>query len=192
MLWLSNFQIGEDRDDMLTVGNMRSSITRLYNEEKQVGKNVKGTLNKVKLDKITDNLQVTCNMMTQKTCDDLQSAITNAEKYVYFKPLDAGLNNTEVRTPLDTTRVKITATSRKFITVISVVLKSAPTGTNYGGTIDENMGIITFAAALPSVEDVIITYNYKGWIGDIEINNITPYLVQEAERFNMTFVLNGK
>ena len=191
-LWLKNFLIGEDKSNMITAGNMVSRCDAVSIEEKKVGKNVKGNLNKVRLDKNTDNIRVQCSFMSVQTKNALQSAINNALRFVYFKPLDDGFTNVETRTPLDVNTVKIISTSRRFITIDSIVLASAPGGTNYGGNIDEETGIVTFALSLPSVEDVIINYTYKGWLGDIEITGIPVYNVQEIEKFNMSFLVRGK
>ena len=191
-LWLANFQIGMDKDDLHTVGNMKSNYTITPGEEKAVARNIKGKLNKVKLDKLTEDITVDCAYITTETMNNMQSVLMSADEFLYFKPLEDGFTHTEIRTPLTVNTVQSIPTSRRFITIESVVLKSAPLGTNYGGTMDEETGLITFAAAIPAVEDVIIKYNYKGWYGDVNVNNVSIYIMPEIELFGLNFVVRGK
>jgi len=195
MIWLSKFQIGEDRTKLTTAGAMQSRISIVPTELKVKGRTVAGKLKKVSLDKTYEDITVICNYMKRSDVDDLQSVIMNSNELLFVKFFDTdGLVSTEHRTSISRTEARIRLTSRRFITINEVVLESAPTGTNYGGTIDEETGVVTFATALPAGsdnQDIIIKYTYQGWKGDVDIKSVSIFFNKATGYWGITFLIKG-
>ena len=191
--WLNHFWIGENETDITEIGDMLSSIQITPKKLKEVVRNVKGQLKKVSLDNIFEDIVMTCSNMLIADVDKLQSLILDADGLLYFKFFDTGRYHTETRISQTTTTIKIRATSRAFIVLHSVVLKSDPEGTNYGGTLDMDKFIITTAAPLPLANsEVLVSYYYKGWRGDVTIDDNSLVENKKTGLWNFNFSIEGK
>ena len=196
-VWLSYWQIGEDKTDLTSMGTMKTSFSVNHEEVKKQSRDVQGNLKKISLDKTVDTIRVNCSNMTQQVCDQLEYVLLNARAMIYLKAFDAGRTDKQNRVSTSLTTVKMVKTSRRFISISSVVLASAPSGTNYftGGSYDEDTYILNLGTSLPAGgganQEVIVTYTYKGWKGAVTVDNITMATRKEAEVFNLSFSMEG-
>ena len=191
--WLTHFWIGDSESNIIEVGNMLSHFRVTPRKLKEKGRNVQGQLNKVSLDNIYENIEMNCTNMLIADVDILQSNILDIDEFGYIKFFEDGRYHSEHRTSLSVSQIQLRKDSRAFITVDSVVLASNPTGTNYGGTIDLSTAILTTASVLPEINsDVIITYHYKGYRGDISMTENSIVQDRRTGVWNCNFNLEGK
>jgi len=193
--WLGNFKIGIDKDNLFTVGRMVSIFRINPIELCTETRDVRGYLKKVSLDKKVDIVEVFCSDMSTAVKNELQYNLMKSN-LIFLQAFETGEEEKEDRTSISRTSVKIMPTSKRFITITSVVLASAPTGTNYytGGSFDEETYLITLGASLPDEganQAVIVSYNYKGWKGSVKETFIEPLSPKKIEVWSLGFKLTG-
>jgi len=194
--WLSKFKIGIDKDNLFTVGRM-VSVFRIDTEELcQESRDVRGELKKRTLDKKVNTVRVSCSDMSTAVKNELRYNLLKSP-LIFLQAFETGETEKEDRTSISRTSVKIMPTSRRFITITSVVLASAPTGTNYytGGSFDEETYLIALGASLPDEGDnqaVIVSYNYKGWKGSVKASSVRVAMPKLIEIWSLNFILKGK
>lgn len=197
MTLLDNLKIGLEKTALTTLGTGQTKIEFSEEEVCNVDYLLNGDLSKRSLNKIRDDLAIQISYVAEADLMTMRAALLRVgNSAVYLKTMTEW-EWSELRTSESVAVITINRTSKRWITITGVWLATdtEKTGTNYytGGSFVEEDYEIVLGTELPAAEtDVIIDYEYEGFLGVIKNLSFAPMFLKNSKFYEISFDFLGK
>jgi len=194
---LDNLKIGLTKTLLTTLGSGQTELEFTEAEVCNIDYLLNGDLRKRSLNKIRDDLSIQISYITEADLMTMRSALLRIGNNDVYLNTMTEWEWSELRTSETVSRVTINRTSKRWITITGVwfATDTEKTGTNYytGGSFVEEDYEIVLGTELPAAEtDVIIDYEYEGFLGTIENISFNPMFLKNSKFYEISFDFLGK
>jgi len=194
---LDNLKIGLTKTALTTLGSGQTEIEFDETEICNIDYLLNGDLSKRSLNKIRDDLSIQISYVAEDDLMTMRAALLRVGNSAVYLNTMTEWEWSELRTSESVAVITINRTSKRWITITGVWLATdtEKTGTNYytGGSFVEEDYEIILGTELPAAEtDVIIDYEYEGFLGVIKNLSFTPMFLKNSKFYEISFDFLGK